>query len=39
MSGKNVLPGAQNTSISGGTFMAADTVRDAPCCLPSYADQ
>jgi hypothetical protein len=29
MSGKNVLQGAQNFSISGGTFIAADSVREA----------
>ena len=26
MSGKQVLQGAQNASISGGTFIAADSV-------------
>ena len=29
MSGKHVLSSAQNTSIRGGTFMAADSVREA----------
>ena len=33
MSGKQVLPGVQNVGIRGGTFMAADTVRDALRCL------
>ena len=33
MSGKHVLQGAQNVSISGGTFIAADSVREALLCL------
>ena len=35
MSAKQVLQGAQNVVIRGGTFMAADTVRDDLRCLLS----
>ena len=35
MSAKQVLQGAQNVVIRGGTFMAADTVRDDLRCLVS----
>ena len=35
MSEKHVFPGAQNTTIRGGTFMAADSVREA--LVPLFA--
>ena len=35
MSGKHIFPGAQNTIIRGGTFMAADSVREA--LVPLFA--
>ena len=39
MSGNQVLRGAHNVVIRGGTFMAADTVRNALRCLSSHANQ
>jgi hypothetical protein len=39
MSGNQVLQGAQNFVISGCTFNAADTVRDALRCFSSHANQ
>ncbi|KIK02550.1 hypothetical protein K443DRAFT_6054 [Laccaria amethystina LaAM-08-1] len=39
MSGKQVFQGAQNFSISGGTFIAADSAREALSCPLSQANQ
>jgi len=39
MSEKQILQGVQNVGIRGGTFMAADTVRDAPFLYPTLIER